>query len=130
MQMAIDSAGIHSSEVDYINAHGTSTRINDQFESEAILDLFGDHATQLAISSTKSVTGHCMGAAGAIEAVYLAMAIFKGIVPPTMNLANPDPLCPFDYTANVAQDRQLRVGLSNSFGFGGTNATIAFKHFH
>lgn len=127
MQMALDLGGINFDEVDYINAHGTSTRMNDQYESEAIQDLLGAHAERVSISSTKSVTGHCMGAAGAIEAVLTTLAVARDIVPPTINYQNPDPLCQLDYTPNTARQRRSRVALSNSFGFGGTNATIAIR---
>lgn len=117
-------------DIDYINAHGTSTKINDQYESEAIMDLFGSHASKLAISSTKGVTGHCLGAAGGIEAVYTALTIHRSLVPPTANFQTPDPDCPLDYTVREAAEKKVRVALSNSFGFGGTNATIAFRRFH
>ncbi len=129
MQMALDSASVAFDEVDYINAHGTSTRMNDQLESEAISDLFGAHASSLSISSTKSVTGHCMGAAGAMEAIFTTLALHSQVIPPTMNYHNPDPLCILDYTGNEARQRRVRVALSNSFGFGGTNATIALRSF-
>jgi 3-oxoacyl-[acyl-carrier-protein] synthase II len=127
MQMALQSGRIASDEVDYINAHGTSTRMNDQYESEAILDLFGEHAQNVSVSSTKGVTGHCMGAAGAIEAVFTTLAVHQQLIPPTINYKEPDPLCPLDYTPNNARRRKVRVALSNSFGFGGTNASIAIR---
>jgi 3-oxoacyl-[acyl-carrier-protein] synthase II len=127
MQMALQSGRIPTDEVDYINAHGTSTRMNDQYESEAILDLFGEHAQRLSVSSTKGVTGHCMGAAGAIEAVFTTLAVHQQLIPPTINYNEPDPLCPLDYTPNTARQKKVRVALSNSFGFGGTNATIAIR---
>ncbi len=127
MQMALEMGRICKDEVDYINAHGTSTRMNDQYESEAILDLFGEHAESLAVSSTKGVTGHCMGAAGAIEAVFTTLAVARQTIPPTINYRQPDPLCPLDYTPNTARQKRVRVALSNSFGFGGTNATIAIR---
>jgi 3-oxoacyl-[acyl-carrier-protein] synthase II len=130
MKMALDSAGLMPDDIDYINAHGTSTKINDQYESEAIMDLFGPHAYKLAISSTKGVTGHCLGAAGGIEAVYTALTIHRSLVPPTANFQTPDPDCPLDYTVREAAEKKVRVALSNSFGFGGTNATIAFRRFH
>lgn len=127
MQMALEIGRIPADEVDYINAHGTSTRMNDQYESEAIMDLFGPHAQRLAVSSTKGVTGHCMGAAGAIEAVLTTLAVARQVIPPTINYRQPDPLCPLDYTPNAARQKRVRVALSNSFGFGGTNATIAIR---
>jgi 3-oxoacyl-[acyl-carrier-protein] synthase II len=129
MKMALDSAGLAPEDIDYINAHGTSTKINDQYESEAIMDLFGSHAHKLAISSTKGVTGHCLGAAGGIEAVYTALTIYRSLVPPTANFETPDPDCPLDYTTRGAIEKKVRVALSNSFGFGGTNATIAFRRY-
>lgn len=129
MAMALRSAGASLDEVDYINAHGTATPLNDQYESEAILDLFGQHAGRLAISSTKGVTGHCLGAAGGIEAVYTALAVNRSLVPPTANYETPDPKCPLHYTPREAQERRIRLALSNSFGFGGTNATIAIRAF-
>ncbi|MCX6129585.1 MAG: beta-ketoacyl-ACP synthase II, partial [Proteobacteria bacterium] len=129
MKMALDSAGLRPDQIDYINAHGTSTKMNDQYESEAIIDLFGNHAFNLAISSTKGVTGHCLGAAGGIEAVYTALSIHRGLVPPTANLVSQDPGCPLNYTPQVALEKKLDFALSNSFGFGGTNATIAFRSF-
>jgi 3-oxoacyl-[acyl-carrier-protein] synthase II len=127
MKMALDQGRIAVDEVDYINAHGTSTRMNDQYESEAIQDLLDSYAGRVSISSTKSVTGHCMGAAGAIEAIFTTLAVAQDLVPPTINYRNPDPLCTLDYTPNEARRRQVRVALSNSFGFGGTNATIAIR---
>jgi 3-oxoacyl-[acyl-carrier-protein] synthase II len=127
MQMALELGRIPADEVDYINAHGTSTRMNDQYESEAIMDLFGAHAQRLTVSSTKGVTGHCMGAAGAIEAVLTTLAVARQVIPPTINYRQPDPLCPLDYTPNTARQKRVRVALSNSFGFGGTNATIAIR---
>lgn len=130
MEMALISGGINKDEVDYINAHGTSTKLNDQYESEAILDLFSDRARDLNISSTKGVTGHCLGAAGGIEAVYTALSVYRSILPPTANYTSQDPLCPLNYTARQAVEKKVRVALSNSFGFGGTNATIAFRCFH
>ncbi|GAB4165453.1 MAG: beta-ketoacyl-ACP synthase II [Geothermobacteraceae bacterium] len=127
MQMALDTGGINADEVDYINAHGTSTKFNDLYETMAIKTVFGDHAGELMVSSTKSMTGHALGAAGGLEAVYLAMAIDRGVVPPTINYEEPDPECDLDYVPNQAREAGIRVGLSNSFGFGGTNATLAFR---
>jgi 3-oxoacyl-[acyl-carrier-protein] synthase II len=129
MDMALKSAGLTPRDVDYINAHGTSTSLNDQYESEAILDLFGDDAKRVAISSTKGVTGHCLGAAGGIEAVYTALAVHRRVIPPTINYETPDPACPLNYTPNEARECKIQVALSNSFGFGGTNATIAIRRF-
>jgi 3-oxoacyl-[acyl-carrier-protein] synthase II len=129
MKMALESAKLNPEDVDYINAHGTSTKMNDQYESIAIEKVFGDHANKISISSTKSVTGHCIGAAGGIEAIYTILAIKHNIVPPTINLENPDPDCRLDYTPNCAKERKVVTALSNSFGFGGTNATIAFRKF-
>ncbi len=129
MQMALSSGRVAVDEVDYINAHGTSTKLNDHFESMAIGSLLGSRAMDVSISSTKGVTGHCIGAAGGIEAVYTALAVHQGIAPPTANLINPDPDCFLDYTPNEARERPIRYALSNSFGFGGTNATICMKRF-
>lgn len=127
MKMALDTAGVNPDEVDYINAHGTSTKFNDLYETMAIKTVFGDHAKKLMVSSTKSMTGHALGAAGGLEAAYLALAIDRGAVPPTINYEEPDPECDLDYVPNQAREAAIRVGLSNSFGFGGTNATLAFK---
>jgi len=127
MQMALDTGGINADEVDYINAHGTSTKFNDLYETMAIKSVFGDHAGMLMVSSTKSMTGHALGAAGGLEAVYLALAIDRGVVPPTINYDEADPECDLDYVPNQAREAGIRVGLSNSFGFGGTNATLAFR---
>lgn len=129
MQMALNDGGVEPTEVDYINAHGTSTPYNDKFETLAIKKTFGDHAGTLAVSSTKSMTGHLLGAAGGIEAVFSVLAIDKNKLPPTINYENPDPECDLDYVPNAARDAQVDVALSNSFGFGGTNACIVFKRF-
>lgn len=129
MVMALKSGNIPPHEVDYINAHGTSTSMNDHYESVAIGNVFGDHAKEISISSTKGVTGHCLGAAGGIEAVFSVLAVHHSLVPPTANLETPDPDCPLDYTPLEAKERKIRYALSNSFGFGGTNATIIFKKF-
>lgn len=128
MQMALASGAVPKDQVDYINAHGTSTDLNDKYESAAIATTFGSGAATIAVSSTKGVTGHCLGAAGGIEAAYTAMAIKRGVVPPTAGLRTPDPDCPLDYVPHAARERRIRYALSNSFGFGGTNATLAFKH--
>ena len=127
MKMALEAGGIEPSDVDYINAHGTSTGLNDKFESMAIMSVFGDHAKKVSISSTKGVTGHCIGAAGGVEGVFTVLSIVKGLVPPTANLENPDEDCPLDYTPLKAVEKKVRVAMSNSFGFGGTNATVVFR---
>lgn len=129
MRLALFSGNIPKDEVDYINAHGTSTKLNDQYESEAILKVFGDDARKMAVSSTKGVTGHCLGAAGGIEGVFTALAIYHSLIPPTANYQTPDPACSLDYVPNVAREKKLRYAMSNSFGFGGTNATVVFKRF-
>ena len=127
MKMALKNGGINPEQVTYINAHGTSTPFNDMFETMAIKSVFGDHAKKLMISSTKSMTGHLLGAAGGIEAVYCCMAMDKGVVPPTINYVEPDPECDLDYVPNTAREAKIEYALSNSFGFGGTNATLLFK---
>jgi 3-oxoacyl-[acyl-carrier-protein] synthase II len=129
MEQALISARINREDVDYINAHGTSTALNDKYESEAIQDLFGSHAKALMVSSTKGVTGHCLGAAGGIEAVFTALTLSRSLIPPTANYCNPDPECPLNYVPGQAVEKKVHVALSNSFGFGGTNATIAMKRF-
>jgi 3-oxoacyl-[acyl-carrier-protein] synthase II len=129
MQMALTRAQINPEQVDYINAHGTSTKLNDQYESEAIEKVFGSHAKDLHVSSTKGVTGHCIGAAGGIEAIYTTLAVHHNVIPPTANYQNPDPACKLNYTPNQAVEKRINVAISNSFGFGGTNATIAIKSF-
>ncbi|TAL17227.1 beta-ketoacyl-[acyl-carrier-protein] synthase II [bacterium] len=129
MKMAMRTGGVTPGEVDYINAHGTSTPLNDYFETLAIKSVFGERAGKLMISSTKSVTGHCLGAAGSMEAIFSVLAIRDSIVPPTMNYETPDPECDLDYVPNVARKAEVRAVLSNSFGFGGTNATLLFKKF-
>ncbi len=127
MQNALKNADIAAEEVDYINAHGTSTQLNDVTETRAVREVFGQHADKLAISSTKSMTGHLLGAAGAIEAIYCAKAIEHQILPPTINYDTPDPECDLDYVPNKPRRAKLDVCLSNSFGFGGTNATIVLR---
>jgi 3-oxoacyl-[acyl-carrier-protein] synthase II len=129
MELTLKSGGLNFDDVHYINAHGTSTSINDQYESEAIQDLFKDHAKKIMVSSTKGVTGHCLGAAGGLEAVFTALAIYDGVIPPTANYSTPDPACTLDYVPNIARRHKIDVALSNSFGFGGTNATIALRRF-
>ncbi len=127
MNMALRDAGIEPQQMDYINAHGTSTYFNDIIETKAIKRVFGDHAYRLVVSSTKSVTGHLLGAAGGIEAVFTVMSIAEGVIPPTMNLDNPDPECDLFYAPNEAVEKKIDYAMSNSFGFGGTNAVIVFK---
>lgn len=127
MKMALKNASITPDKICYINAHGTSTPVGDLNETNAIKEVFGEHAYKLSISSTKSMTGHLLGAASAIEAVFTVMAIKDSIIPPTINLQNPSEGCDLDYTANVAKKRELEYAMSNSFGFGGTNSTIIFK---
>jgi len=129
MQIALDDAEIHLEEVDYINAHGTSTVYNDRSETLAIKKVFGKHAYNLAISSNKSMIGHLMGASGGVEAVFTVLTIYNGTVPPTINYENPDPDCDLNYIPNVAEKREVRAALSNSFGFGGVNGSILFKAF-
>jgi 3-oxoacyl-[acyl-carrier-protein] synthase II len=129
MRMALQDAGIQPHQVDYINAHGTSTDLNDKFETQGIKTVFGDHARKLAVSSTKSMTGHLLGAAGGLEAAYTALAIAREVMPPTINYENPDPDCDLDYVPNQARPGVVRVALSNSFGFGGTNGAVVFRKY-
>jgi 3-oxoacyl-[acyl-carrier-protein] synthase II len=129
MQAALDDAGVEPSAVDYVNAHGTSTRYNDKLETLAIKKCFGSHARSLAISSTKSMTGHLLGAAGGLEAGIAALAIRDQVLPPTINLEYPDPDCDLDYVPNQKRNATLTYALSNSFGFGGTNASLLFKRY-
>jgi 3-oxoacyl-[acyl-carrier-protein] synthase II len=125
--MALNHAGINVDQVQYVNAHGTSTPIGDKNETDAIKLAFGDHAKKLVINSTKSMTGHLLGAAGGIEAVFTTLAIYNQISPPTINIFNQDPECDLDYCANEARDLKIDIALSNSFGFGGTNGSMAIK---
>lgn len=127
MLNALYDAGLNPQDVDYINAHGTSTPAGDKVESDAVKTAFGDHAYQLAISSTKSMTGHMLGAAGGVEAIFSVLSIRDQVAPPTINLDNPDPECDLNYVPHTAQARPIRVALSNSFGFGGTNGTLIFR---
>jgi 3-oxoacyl-[acyl-carrier-protein] synthase II len=127
MVAAIKDAGINPSDVDYLNAHGTSTPAGDVGETVAIKRAFGDAAGKLAVSSTKSVTGHLLGAAGAAEAIFSILAIRDQVLPPTINLHNPDPECDLDYVPNEARDAKVNVVISNSFGFGGTNGSLIFR---
>ena len=129
MELAIASAGISPDQVDYINAHGTSTPVNDAMETKAIKIAFGSHASQLLVSSTKSMTGHMLGATGAVEAAFTALALKHQIIPPTINLETPDPECDLDFVPNQARKASIKVGISNSFGFGSTNACIALQRF-
>jgi 3-oxoacyl-[acyl-carrier-protein] synthase II len=129
MRMAIKDAGLSPEEIDYINAHGTSTPLNDLTETQAIKTVFGEHAKKVAISATKSMTGHLLGAAGSTEAIFTLLAIRDGIIPPTINYEVPDPECDLDYVPNVARRQPLTVGMSNAFGFGGTNATLVLRKF-
>ena len=127
MRLCLEDGGIDLNEVDYINAHGTSTPPGDLAETQAIKRVFGERAAKVAVSSTKSMTGHTLGAAGAIESVYTILAINRGMVPPTINYEHPDPQCDLDYVPNHARAVKIRVALNNSFGFGGTNTTLAFR---
>jgi 3-oxoacyl-[acyl-carrier-protein] synthase II len=127
MRLALKDAGIAPSDVDYINAHGTSTEYNDANETQAIKKVFGEQAFKLAVSSTKSMTGHMLGAAGAVEGIYSALALHHGMIPPTINYENPDPECDLDYVPNQARRVNISIALSNSFGFGGTNACVIFR---
>jgi 3-oxoacyl-[acyl-carrier-protein] synthase II len=129
MAAALRDAGLDPTAVGYINAHGTSTPYNDKFETMAIKRVFGEHAYRLAVSSTKSMTGHLLGAAGGIEAIATALAIQHGILPPTVNYETPDPDCDLDYVPNQPRKQEIEVALTNAFGFGGTNATLALKKF-
>ncbi|GAV19176.1 3-oxoacyl-[acyl-carrier-protein] synthase II [Mariprofundus micogutta] len=129
MKAALKRAGINPEDVDYINAHGTSTPAGDVAETQGIKSVFGDHAKKLMVSSSKSMTGHLLGAAGGIEAAFSVLAVHNGVVPPTINLENQDPECDLDYVPNEARDADIKVAVSNSFGFGGTNATVIVRKF-
>ena len=129
MQAAMDKAGWQPQDVDYINAHGTSTQLNDAMETRAIKSVFGEWASKVAVSSTKSMHGHLLGGAGALEGVICVLAIQNGIIPPTINLTHPDPVCDLDYVPNVARRAKVDKVLSNSFGFGGHNSVLAFKRY-
>ena len=130
MKMALDDAGLNPSEVQYINAHGTSTDLNDKYETHAIKTIFGGHAYKMGVSSTKSMTGHLLGAAGGVEAAYTVLTLFNQIMPPTMNYEFPDPDCDLDYVPNKPREAKMEVALSNSFGFGGTNGTLVFRRWN
>jgi nodulation protein E len=127
MAACLADAGLNPEDVDYLHAHGTGTKANDQIETAAIKRVFGDHARKLSVSSTKSMHAHCMGASGGLELIACVMAIREGLVPPTANYRVPDPECDLDVTPNTARRRAVRAALSNAFAFGGTNAVLAFK---
>ncbi|MBN2538805.1 MAG: beta-ketoacyl-[acyl-carrier-protein] synthase II, partial [Deltaproteobacteria bacterium] len=129
MRLALQDAEMEPADIDYINAHGTATPLNDTYETKAIKEVFGQHCQELAVSSTKSMTGHMLGAAGGVEAIFSVKAIQEGIVPPTINLDNPDPTCDLNYTPHRAQHRDIRAAMSNTFGFGGVNSVIVYKKF-
>jgi len=129
MKLAIKDAGLLPEDIDYLNAHGTSTQHNDKNETQAIKTVFGNHVNKMAISSTKSMTGHLLGAAGAVEAIASILAIKEGIIPPTINYSTPDPECDLNYTPNKPVRREVKTALSNTFGFGGHNVTLCFKAF-
>ncbi len=129
MAAALRDAGLNPSDIDYINAHGTSTPLNDKCETLAIKTVFGEHAYKLMVSSTKSMTGHMLGAAGGIEAAFTALTLHHGIIPPTANLRTPDPACDLDYVPLTAREARIQTAMSNSFGFGGTNGVVIFRRF-
>jgi 3-oxoacyl-[acyl-carrier-protein] synthase II len=129
MKNCLDEGGVDLKEVDHINAHGTSTPLNDVIETAAIKRCFGEHAYNININSTKSMTGHCLGASGAIEAIAVVLTIGNNIIPPTINLDNPDEKCDLNYTAKVNQKREVNIAISNSMGFGGHNVTLGFKKY-
>ena len=129
MKWAIEDAGLTPNDVDYVNAHGTSTPLNDKFETIALKRMYGDHAYNLAISSTKSMTGHLLGAAGGIEAAFSVLTVKEGVIPPTINIDDPDPECDLNYVPNKAVEQKVDVAMSNSLGFGGHNASLVFKSF-
>jgi len=129
MKHALDDAGLQLTDIDYINAHGTSTPLNDKSETAAIKTVFGEQAHKIPISSTKSMTGHLLGASGAVEAVFSILAMREGIIPATINYQNPDPDCDLDYVPNQPRKAEIKHAMSNSFGFGGHNATLVFSQF-
>ena len=130
MRLALEDAGMEPSDIDYINAHGTSTSLNDLYEIEAIKQVFGDHSKKLAVSSTKSMTGHLLGAAGGLETIVSVKSIYEGVIPPTINLDNPDPGCNLDLVPHRKRKKDINAAMSNTFGFGGVNAVLAFRKFH
>ncbi len=130
MKRALQDAGMNPEDIDYINAHGTSTPLNDRCETAAIKTVFKEHASRLNISSTKSMTGHMLGGAGGIEAAFIALTLYKGVIAPTVNLDNPDSDCDLDYVPHVARELPVATAMSNSFGFGGTNGVIIMKRFN
>jgi 3-oxoacyl-[acyl-carrier-protein] synthase II len=127
MKAALRNAGVNPEQIQYLNAHGTSTPLGDLNETNAIKLAFGDHARQLVVSSTKSMTGHLLGGAGGIESVFTVLSIQRQVAPPTINIVNQDPLCDLDYCANEARDLKIEYAVKNNFGFGGTNGTLVFK---
>ena len=129
MKEALRTAGLSPSDIGYVNAHGTSTLLNDKYETAAIKAVFGEHAGGLAVSSTKSMTGHLLGAAGGIELIFTALALESSVIPPTINYDTPDPECDLDYVPNQAREIGVTAALSNSFGFGGHNAVLAVRRF-
>jgi 3-oxoacyl-[acyl-carrier-protein] synthase II len=129
MKMALKDSGLQPEDIDYINAHGTSTEYNDKFETLAVKSVFGEYAYKVALSSTKSMTGHLLGAAGGVEAIFTVLAMRDSILPPTINYETPDPECDLDYVPNTARPKEIKAGMSNSLGFGGHNATIIFKRY-
>jgi 3-oxoacyl-[acyl-carrier-protein] synthase II len=129
MVNALRDAQLNPDQIDYLNAHATSTPLGDRAETVAIKSAFGHHAKRLAVSSTKSMTGHLLGAAGVLEAIFSVLAIRDGVAPPTMNYENPDPACDLDYVPNQARQMKLDIAMSNSFGFGGTNGTLVFRRY-
>jgi 3-oxoacyl-[acyl-carrier-protein] synthase II len=129
MRIAIKDAGLNLEDVDYINAHGTSTPLNDLYETQAIKFLFGEHAQKLMVSSTKSMTGHMLGATGGAEAIFAIKALQESIIPPTINLDNPGEGCDLDYVPKVARRKEINTAMSNTFGFGGVNAVLLFKKY-
>ncbi|MEQ8164294.1 MAG: beta-ketoacyl-ACP synthase II [Smithellaceae bacterium] len=130
MLAAMRDAGVNATDIDYINAHGTSTPLNDLYETQAVKALFQEHAYKLLISSTKSMTGHMLGATGGVEALFAVKSLAEGVVPPTINLDNPDPECDLDYVAHTARRQEINTAMSSTFGFGGVNSVLIFKKFH
>jgi len=129
MKMALNDAGVKPELIDYINAHGTSTKYGDELETQAIKTVFGEHAYKLCVSSTKSMTGHLLGAAGGVEAIFTVLSIYEDIIPPTINLDNPDPECDLDYVPYKPRKKEVNYAMTNSFGFGGANASLVFRKF-